>query len=324
LTFDHGFGDLCVTHITGAFMRHRFPIIALLTAASLLLGASAHAADGEDEVTLKNGGTIRGTVVSSEPGASVKIIELGAKEVRVIPWAEVSDVERGKFAPKSAPQPGPAGPGYGAAPPPTPIPAPEPTLGAPGVVRLHVESPTPVRVVAEGATTYGAVRGYGFAIQEIRHVCASPCDKVIDGSDGRRFSLSPEDMPPPDPFTFTQMTGDVTLRVEPGSYGRRTGGSWLTVLGGTAVLLGGSFLLVDAVVSSSTDSLSGEAQDEGGGGFTTVGVASLIGGGAALVGGIVLLATSGTSVTLEQRDGKAAGKGGKVAEVKPRYWLGEF
>ncbi|MGK4006214.1 hypothetical protein WMF31_26580 [Sorangium sp. So ce1036] len=307
-------------------MRNRFSIIATLTAVSLLVCASARADDGEDEVTLKNGGTIRGTVVSSEPGVSVKIIELGEKQVRVIPWAQVSDVERGKFAPRSDTQPGPAGPGYGGAPPPQPIPAPEPALGKPGVVRLHVESPKPVRVVEEGSTTYGAVGRYGFAIQEVRHVCASPCDKVIDGSDGRRFSLSPEDMPPPDPFTFTQMTGDVTLQVEPGSYGRRTGGFWLTTLGGAAVLLGGTFLLVDAAVSS--DAISGDPLDEGGGGqdkdtggMGTVGLVSLIGGGAALVGGIVLLATSGTSVTLEQRDAKAAGK---VAEVKPRYWLGEF
>lgn len=300
-------------------MRHRFPIIATLTAVSLLLGGSARAGDGEDEVTLKNGGTIRGTVVSSEPGESVKIIELGAKEVRVVPWAQVSDVERGKFAPKSAPQPGPAGPGYGAAPPPKAIPAPEPALGAPGVVRLHVESPQPVRVVTEGATTYGAVRGYGFAIQEIKHVCASPCDKVIDGTDGRRFSLASEEVPPPDPFTFAQMTGDVTLHVDPGSYGRRSAGSWLSILGLTAAVTGGTLWLVSGIGAENVD--SDPSNDDGGGALKTVGIVSLIGGGAALAGGIVLWATSGTSVTLEQHGEKPAGK---AAQVKPRYWLGEF
>lgn len=299
-------------------MRHRFSIIATLTVVSLLLGASARADDGQDEVTLKSGGTIRGTVVSSEPGASVKIIELGDKEVRVIPWSQVSDVERGKFAPKSATQPGPAGPGYGTAPPPQPLPAPEPTLGAPGVVKLHVESPTPVRVVEEASTTVGAYGGYGFAVQQLRPVCVSPCDKVIDGSDGRRFSLSPEDMPPPAPFTVAQMTGDVTLHVAPGSYGRRQAGFWLTVLGTTAAVTGGSFMLVDALTSSIDDPSSDGSKD---GGVSTVGLVTLIGGGAVLVGGIVLLATSGTSVTLEQRDGKPAGK---TAQVKPRYWLGEF
>ncbi|AGP35318.1 hypothetical protein [Sorangium cellulosum] len=299
-------------------MRHRFPIIATLTAVSLLLTASARAADGEDEVTLKNGGTIRGTVVASEPGESVKIIELGEKEVRVIPWSQVSDVERGKFAPKSAAQPGAAGPGYGAAPPPQPVPAPEPTLGAPGVVRLHVDSPTPVRVLEEASTTYGAYGGYGFAVKKIRPVCVSPCDKVIDGSDGRKFSLSPEDMPPPDPFTFAQMTGDVTLHVDPGSYGRRTAASWLNILGLTAAVTGGTLWFVSSV---GTDVDSDPSNDDGGGALKTVGIVSLIGGGAALAGGIVLWATSGTSVTLEQHGEKPAGK---AARVKPRYWLGEF
>ncbi|WP_437940324.1 hypothetical protein [Sorangium sp. So ce341] len=296
-------------------MRHRFPIIATLTAVSLLLGASARAADGEDEVTLKNGGTIRGTVVASEPGESVKIIELGEKEVRVIPWSQVSDVERGKFAEKSAAQPGAAGPGYGAAPPPQPVPAPEPTLGAPGVVRLHVDSPTPVRVIEEASTTYGAYGGYGFAVKQVRPVCVSPCDKVIDGSDGRKFSLSPEDVPPPEPFSLAQMKGDVTLHVEPGSYGRHTAGFWLTILGTTAAVTGGTFLLVGSTSSSIDDSGSEDT------GLSTPGLVMAIGGGVGLIGGIVLMATSGTSVSLEQRDARPAGK---AARVEPRYWLGEF
>lgn len=262
-------------------------------------------------------------MVSSEPGVSVKIVELGSNEVRVIPWAQVSDVERGKYATKSAVQPGSAGPGYGAAPPPQTLPAPEPTLGAPGVVRLHVESPTPVRVVEEASTTFGAYGGYGFAIHRLRPVCVSPCDKVIDGSDGRRFSLSSEDMPPPDPFTLAHLKGDVTLHVDPGSYGRRSGGFWLTMLGTAAAVTGGTLLLVSALSSSTLDYSSEDptAEEEGSSAVTTAGVVSLIGGGAALVGGIVLLATSGTSVRLEPHEGKPAGKAARVA---PRYWLGEF
>ncbi|WP_437736399.1 hypothetical protein [Sorangium sp. So ce1335] len=301
-------------------MRHRLSVVAALTVVSLSLGTSARADDGQDEVTLKSGGTIRGTVVSSEPGVSVKIIELGDKEVRVIPWAQVSDVERGKFAPKSATQPGSAGPGYGAAPPPQPLPAPAPTLGAPGVVRLHVESPEPVRVIEERSTTVGAYGGYGFAVKQFRPVCVSPCDKVIDGSDGRRFSLSPEEMPPPDPFSVSHMTGDVTLHVAPGSYGRQTAGIWLTALGATAAALGGTFLLLDSISPSyEYDDAGNEIPDDGG--VSTPLLVTVIGGGVTLVGGIVLLATSGTSVTLEQRDGKPPAR---AAQVKPRYWLGEF
>lgn len=105
--------------------HHRLPFAAL-AAVSLLFATSARAQDvGQDEVTLNNGGSIRGTLISSEPGTSVKILEAGQKEPRVIPWSQVSDVERGKYAPKGAVQPGPAGPGYGApVTPPRPLPPP--------------------------------------------------------------------------------------------------------------------------------------------------------------------------------------------------------
>src|SRR5689334_7458739 len=69
--------------------------------ASTLLATSLAFADdsvGNDEVTLKNGGSLRGTLISSEPGLSVKLLELGGKEPRVIPWADVDHVERGRFA----------------------------------------------------------------------------------------------------------------------------------------------------------------------------------------------------------------------------------
>ena len=93
----------------------------ILVALSLLASSALAQDPGVDEVTLKNGGSIRGTVISSEPGTSVKILEMGSKEPRVIPWAQVGDVEKGKYAPKSAVQPGPAGPGYGAAIPDEPL-----------------------------------------------------------------------------------------------------------------------------------------------------------------------------------------------------------
>ena len=92
-------------------------LVAALLACGLSLSATARADEpGPDEVTLKNGGTIRGTIVSSEPGTSVKIIEMGQTQTRILPWSQVSDVEKGKYAPRTAAQPGPAGPGYGTPP----------------------------------------------------------------------------------------------------------------------------------------------------------------------------------------------------------------
>jgi hypothetical protein len=278
-----------------------------LTALSLFVAATAFAQEGgQDEVTLKNGGVIRGIVVSSEPGTSVKIIEMGQKEVRVIPWSQVSDVERGKYAPKSAlPQPGPAGPGYGMAPPPQTLPPPEPQLGAPGVVRLHIDSPVPTQLIEHAGTTVGAYGGYGVVLTTLRPVCAAPCDRVIDGSRGQGFTVTGP-FPTPGLFDLTELRGDVTLSVKPGSIGKRVGGVWLTILGGTTFLTG--VIMLPLVLNRTTTSLRDASI-----GMTAV-------GGAALVGGIVLLATSGTKLRLDQ----GAPRLGPAAQIKPRYWLGEF
>lgn len=72
----------------------------------------------DDEVTLKDGGAIRGVVVSIEPGKGVKIVVPGEKDPRSIPWSQVADVQKGKYAPKAAVDPGSAGEGYGDAPAP--------------------------------------------------------------------------------------------------------------------------------------------------------------------------------------------------------------
>jgi len=295
---------------------HPRALIPAIAALCLSLAASAHAEEpGQDEVTLKNGGVIRGTVVASEPGTSVKIIEMGQKEVRVIPWAQVTDVERGKFAPKSTVQPGPAGPGYGFAPPSPaqPAQAPEPKLGDPGVVKLHIDSPEPAQVIERRAATVGAYGGYGLVLQQLRPVCMSPCDKVVDGSQGQLFTLSSETFPAPKAFTLAGMKGDVTLHVKPGSIGRGTGGVWLTILGGSSLLVGAIML---PLVLTGSETVGGGTAPHAGGEIASI---ALMGGGAAMLAtGIALLVTSGTKITLEQ------GAAGKTAARAPRYWLGEF
>jgi hypothetical protein len=271
---------------------------AALVASSMLFALTSHAQEGgNDEVTLKNGGSIRGTVVASEPGTSVKIIEMGQKEVRVIPWSQVSDVERGKYAPKAPAQPGPAGPGYGAAPPP---PAPiEPKLGSPGIVRLHVESPEPAQIIEHVGTSVGAAGAYTVVVHQLRPVCSAPCDRVVDGSGGQEFGVTGRF--PVKTFTLTPYSGDVTLRVKPGSTGLRLGGWFVTPLAGATLIGGVSFL---AVGGSST--------------FRNAGIGMVVGGAVALAGGIAMLATSGTKVKLEQEGSARTGK------IKPRYWMGEF
>lgn len=284
-------------------------VTAALIASSMLFALTSHAQEGGlDEVTLKNGGAIRGTVVASEPGTSVKIIEMGQKEVRVIPWSQVSDVERGKYAPKAPAQPGPAGPGYGAAPPPAPV---EPKVGAPGVVRLHVDSPVPAQVIEHVGTTVGGIGGYAVVMTQLRPVCTSPCDHVIDGSKGQAFALAGA-FPVPRAFTLIGYTGDVSVTLKPGSLGRRTGGVWATIIGGTA-LLSGAFMLPLAYILPS-DTTSGPSP-----GMKNAGIGLLVGGGVTLVGGIVLLATSGSKIRIDQ-----GAPAREVGKIEPRYWMGEF
>lgn len=286
-------------------MRSRL-LASFVAALSLFVASTAFAQEGgQDEVTLKNGGVIRGTVVSSEPGTSVKIIEMGQREVRVIPWAQVSDVERGKYAPRRAPQPGPAGPGYGQPPQMLPQAPPEPQLGAPGVVRLHIDSPVPTQLIEHAGTTVGAYGGYGVVLTSLRPVCVAPCDRVIDGSRGQGFTVTGP-FPTPSMFEFSGMRGDVTLSVQPGSIGKRTGGAWLAILGGTSFLTG--IIMLPVSLNRTTTSLRDAAI-----GMTAV-------GGAALVAGIVLIATSGTKLRFDQ----GGAPSGPVAQVKPRYWMGEF
>ena len=67
----------------------------------------------QHRTTLRNGGVVRGTVVSSSPGEEVTILVPGSDKPRRISWAEVGDVQLGKHAPKSDSAPGSAGPGYG-------------------------------------------------------------------------------------------------------------------------------------------------------------------------------------------------------------------
>jgi hypothetical protein len=298
-------------------------VAAAALAACLSLSATALAADpGPDEVTLKNGGSIRGTVVSSEPGTSVKILEAGQSQPRVIPWSQVSDVEKGKYAPSAATQPGSAGPGYGTKPPPPPADdaaPPEPKMGTTGVVKLHIDSPVPVTLIEQRSGIIGTYNGYGLVLTASRKTCSSPCDSVIDARRG--VFLIDGQFPVPGSFDLSEMKGDVTMHVDPGSKGMRAGGVVAMVLGVTAAVTGG-VLLPLALGTSTTDLNTSVTVSTPNRPLQNAGIGLLAGGLAALGGGIALFVTGATHVKIEP-SGAASGSGAS-ARVTPRYWLGEF
>jgi hypothetical protein len=303
------------------------PLVASLALVPLALPASAAAADaamGQDEVTLKDGGTVRGTVVSSRPGVGVKIIELGQTETRMIPWAQVGDVERGKYAAskdKKGAKPGSAGAGYAQPVPAAAVPAPAEAPPA-SAVRLHVESPKPALVYSH-QTAYGAVGGYGFVVDAATPVCSSPCDKVLDPMNGQTYTTG-GDFTPSGPFSLAGSHGDMELKVEPGSKGLRTAGYWLTYSGAILAVVGGSLALTGALISGdTTTNADGTTSGSGAGWLTPTGAAVGIGGVAMLVGGIVAIVASKTKIDLHPMGATVGGTVGKAAPP-PRYWAGEF
>jgi hypothetical protein len=283
-----------------------------------LASGTASAADpsmGQDEVTLKNGGTIRGTVVTSEPGVGVKIIELGQTETRMVPWSQVGDVQRGKFAPQAAPPPpAPPAPGYSSPPPPPPPPYPAPPPPATQAVRLHIESPEPATVLSH-RKAYGQIGWRGFVVDAATPVCMSPCDQPLEAGTGLTYSVS-GDFNGSKEFLLAGGQGDMELSVIPGSRGLRRGGIALTALGGAAILAGGLILLVGNAEQSSG---TGPVDD----GLVPAGAGVLGGGIAMLLGGIIAITQSKTTIDLHPLGARPAPASGGMA-VAPRYWLGEF
>ncbi|NUP09274.1 MAG: hypothetical protein HOW73_24750 [Polyangiaceae bacterium] len=318
-TFGHGLQKK--RSIASASRNYLIGALAFLCSSS---ASVARAGDemGVDEVSLKNGGTIRGTIVTVEPGSKVVITESGSKEPRTLAWAEVADVEKGKYEKKAdndAVEPGEAGPGYEA-----PIPEEEPAPSGPGVVRVHIESEEPVTLYERGATTVFGVGRYVAAVTQVRAVCESPCDKVIDGSRGQQFFIGGTDIPESSTFKLRDRTGDTNVDVSPGNRGQRTAGVWMTIIGATGVAAGAATLPLGFA-----DLGSGEDDT-----LKIAGGVSLGAGAALLASGIAVFVTGRTAVELDTPPKRKADESAssaehfaideRPAEVRPRYWRGEF
>ena len=270
-------------------MKHAW---ALMAAVALMTGiARADETAGADEVTLKNGGSIRGTVVASEPGSSVKIIEMGSTDVRVVPWAEVAGVEKGKYAAKAETS----------APPAPPAPAAReknaPSLETPGVVRVHIEHPTPVRLYELRTPVHGSGYGAGGAVSVVITsadlLCTSPCDALVDGRKGQAFTVM-GDFPTGNAFQLLDKKGDVELTILPGDESLRGLGVAGVITGGVALLAGGSLVLAGPIL--------GESDRDKADTLLTAGVVTAITGAVVLAGGIVaLVSMTDTQVDVHER-----------------------
>lgn len=302
-------------------MQRPFTLSAIVSVI-LLIASSVMAQDlGSDEVTLKNGGSVRGTVVSVEPGTKVVILELGQKEPRTIPWAEVADVQKGKYAPPTQggeTQPGPAGPGYeepDRRPPGEE--APDPRKG----VELRIESNRPVLLLESLGSTVVQAGRYAVAIEHGRVACESPCDRKIDGSKGQAFSISGDGVINSDPFYLKDRGGPTTLVVDAGSARVRAGGVWLTTFGGIFTGIGGLTLGLGYGLTGDAD-LQNIMKISGG---VSLGV-----GLSMLAAGIPMIVTQSTSVEVTDTAGESAlnwnadSTSYRPRARAPRAWAGEF
>ena len=277
------------------------------------LAPAARAADAPDEVTLRDGTVLHGTVLSQRRGVSVKILEAGHKRPRTISWGKVSEVARGKFtskaavAPESAPAPE-APPAPAAPPPPA------------NAVHLHIDSPAPALLYSHDEAS-GTFDGHSYVLDRATPVCAAPCDQEVEAPPDRLFTTSGA-FGTSAPFTLTGRRGDVELSLHPGNPTVRTTGLVLTIGGGIVTVLGGTLAVIGAVLGGSNITVNGKPTDgatfSGDSWLVPTGLGISGAGVAMVVGGVVALVTNKTSYDLHP-----AGNGGK-GEARARYWMGEF
>lgn len=305
-------------------------VATLCLAAPLALAAPSL---GHDEITLKNGGSIRCTVVSVEPGTKVVILELGSEEPRTLTWAEVADVLKDKYPDEAEPtrkvEPGDAGPGYDG-----PNHTKEKHRASSddqndhddsnrGVVKVHISSPKPVRLVEELGTATAVSGNYVVAVQALRTACMSPCDKTIDGSRGQRFYVEGDGVTSAGGFSLADREKDVDVNVDPGSKPLRVGGVFVTITGASAMVVGALLIPLGYTLTSTFRDIHGHDVEIENTGLKVAGGITLGIGAATLAGGIAMIVKSKTSIELSDVKGSKTALASKKARA-PRYWAGEF
>jgi hypothetical protein len=178
-------------------------------------------------------------------------------------------------------------------------------------VRLHVDSPKPVKVIEHLGTSYAQAGNYAIVVEHGQIVCGTPCDNTIDGSNGQEFIVEGDGVPTSEPFVLSDRQGDTVVHVDPGSNGMLIGGNAMLYTGILATITGLSLTITGAVVGGST------------GDDLVVPGGILIGGGSAFIGGgIALLVAGDTDVEVESKPMKVGSA--RPRSVAPRYWAGEF
>jgi hypothetical protein len=274
---------------------------------------SAASPDGEDEITLKNGGMLRGTVLAEDPGKQVVIQIQGTGEKRTMLWSQVEKIERSKHIRK---RPAPRLPPLSL--PPVPAMACQSPYavdsvdGKHGAVRIHIETTDGSRKVhlyrwmANTSWLYPEFQEMAFRTREVlstgsqefgpplgEHICSSPCDRIVDGRRGQTFLLSGYGITDSDSFQLLDWQGHVTLRVAPGNALAHAWGWNLIKYVSAFTVVSGAFTDAASIIIANHSAERGGLLFEPISG--TIGVGLIGMGLTTFVTGIVLYATNRTT-----------------------------
>ncbi len=240
-----------------------------------------------DNVVLKDGGSIKGTLIEVLPGDHATV-QLPSGQTATVRWDVIHHIERGGVTVQTqqAPQANTVVVQAPAAP------------AALGKATVHMEGDQ--EIVLE--------RQYG---GQWVTVCNAPCDLALDldsnyrvsGGGIRRSGI----------FRLAGKPGDhIIVTIDPASKGGFTGGIVLISLGAPAFVIGGLTLLVVAAIDSSQSSCTTSGTYNNCSTNADTGTAkivgwSMLGGGAAgIVIGIVLVSSNGHTSTVQGVDGRKA------------------
>ncbi|WP_437504286.1 hypothetical protein [Sorangium sp. So ce1099] len=170
---------------------------------------------GEDELILKTGETVRGTLVVVEPERRVIILEDGSDTPMKVLWYKVQSIERGKYPRHVAdPPPEPEESPRDAAPCSRP-PAPP---NAMGIVRVRIETDdSDVQLHRWMRTSVPRTKDTVVLMNGHEFICKAPCGKLVNASMGQEYFFSGPGITDSSRFRLIHRRGDVTIEVRPGS-----------------------------------------------------------------------------------------------------------
>ena len=244
---------------------------------------------GADVIYLKNGGSLRGTIIDAIPNAQARI-QLATGEIATVQWTEIARIERAETPrgpPTAAPEPARPLPSLPPAPPSAPLAVPAKPMPPAATVLVHVDGAEDAQLEQDATHE-----------DHWQVVCSAPCDTRLPV--GPDYRVSGPGIRTSGIFGLDFQSGkNETITVSAASKPWFVIGIVSTAAGGAAAVVG-ALVGLGASLASRVDTDSGDtagAQHEDGvaaAGWTVAGVGAL-----AIVAGIILIVTNAKTRTTQ-------------------------